>query len=293
MISLDKCNGSCNTVDDLSTKACVPSKTKDVNVKVFNMITNRNKAKALVIKHISCNCKCKFNGTTCNSNQKWGNETCQCECENYHKWKKDNSSNPSKCISENDKYLKSIVDDSKIVCDLHVIIMQNIDLNKKVHCCTKNMKTENNDFERVSIKNRTCYYFHDITKIKDFDFDNVLINSKLYENILTYNISYKTLTGSKPLRIRFDKVSGFIRVYDGNKYLTFFGTEKYNVIYNRIIYHIGIKSGIKYVISGNYARINADSYHFLTLHNAITHMKSVLNKDQNHYYYDILLLCLY
>ena len=170
--------------------------------------------------------------------------------------------------------------------------MQNIDLNKKVHCCTKNMKTENNDFERVSIKNRTCYYFHDITKIKDFDFDNVLINSKLYENILTYNISYKTLTGSKPLRIRFDKVSGFIRVYDGNKYLTFFGTEKYNVIYNRIIYHIGIKSGIKYVISGNYARINADSYHFLTLHNVITHMKSVLNKDQNHYYYDILLLCL-
>ena len=41
MISLDKCNGSCDSVDDLSTKICAPSKTKDVNVKVFNMITNQ------------------------------------------------------------------------------------------------------------------------------------------------------------------------------------------------------------------------------------------------------------
>ena len=38
MISLDKCKGSCNAVDDLSTKISVPSETNDVNVKVFNMI---------------------------------------------------------------------------------------------------------------------------------------------------------------------------------------------------------------------------------------------------------------
>ena len=30
-ISLDKCNGGCNDVDDLSRKICVPSVTKDVN----------------------------------------------------------------------------------------------------------------------------------------------------------------------------------------------------------------------------------------------------------------------
>ena len=41
MISLGKCNGSCNTVDDLFIKICVPSKyIKDVNVKVFNIITS-------------------------------------------------------------------------------------------------------------------------------------------------------------------------------------------------------------------------------------------------------------
>ena len=33
------------------------------------MITNKNGAKTMA-KHISCDCKCKFNSTTCNSNKK-------------------------------------------------------------------------------------------------------------------------------------------------------------------------------------------------------------------------------
>ena len=46
------------------------------------MITNKDEAKAIA-KHISCDCKCKFNSITCNSNQKWNNKTCQCESKNY------------------------------------------------------------------------------------------------------------------------------------------------------------------------------------------------------------------
>ena len=57
MISLDKCNESWNVVKE----------TKNVNVEVFNMITNKNEAKTMA-KHISCDCKYKFNSTTCNSN---------------------------------------------------------------------------------------------------------------------------------------------------------------------------------------------------------------------------------
>ena len=41
MISLKKCTGSCNA---LSPKMCVPKETKDVNVKAFNMITNKDEA---------------------------------------------------------------------------------------------------------------------------------------------------------------------------------------------------------------------------------------------------------
>ena len=40
----------------------------------------------------------------------------------------------------------------------------------------------------------------------------------------------KTLIGAKPLCIRFDKINGFIGVYDGTKYLVLFGVEKYDLI---------------------------------------------------------------
>ena len=48
-------------------------------------------------------------------------------------------------------------------------------------------------------------------EIQDFDFDNILLDEKSYENILVYDISYKTLICAKPLRIRFHNVDGFIR----------------------------------------------------------------------------------
>ena len=40
----------------------------------------------------------------------------------------------------------------------------------------------------------------------------------------------KNFIGAKPLRIRFDKVDGFIRVYYGTKYLISFGGEKHDFI---------------------------------------------------------------
>ena len=64
MISLDKCSGSCNI---LSSKICVRKETKDTNVKLFDMITNKTEAKA-VTKYISCDCKCKLDSTACSSN---------------------------------------------------------------------------------------------------------------------------------------------------------------------------------------------------------------------------------
>ena len=116
MFSLDKCNGSCNAVDDLSAKICIPIKTKDINVKAFNTIAIIYEAKTLV-KHIPCDCKSQFNSATCNTNQKWNNETCQCRCKMCRKCKKDYRRNPSTCICENGKYLRSIADTSVIVCD--------------------------------------------------------------------------------------------------------------------------------------------------------------------------------
>ena len=47
MVRLDRCVGNCSTLNDLSDKVCVPSKTEDLNVSVFNMITGINESKTL------------------------------------------------------------------------------------------------------------------------------------------------------------------------------------------------------------------------------------------------------
>ena len=47
--------------------------------------------------------------------------------------------------------------------------------------------------KEINSKNCTFYYFNDIAKIKDFNFDNILLDEKSHENILVDNISYKTL----------------------------------------------------------------------------------------------------
>ena len=150
----------------------------------------------------------------------------------------------------------------------------------------------NNRLKEIGMKNCTCYHFDDIIKIEDFNLNNILIDEKSYENILVYSIWYKSLIDFKPLRIRFDKIYGFICVYDGARYLVLFRNEKYDSICKRIRYLV--KSDITYLISHNYAKIKLDSYNFLplgktmTFYNVIILAKSVWNQDKDNYYYNII-----
>ena len=66
-------------------------------------------------------------------------------------------------------------------------------------------------------------YFDDIVKPENFDFDNILIDKKSHQNILIYDISYKFFFGATPLRVRFNKIDVFIRVYEGTRYVVLFG----------------------------------------------------------------------
>ena len=93
------------------------------------------------------------------------------------------------------------------------------------------------------------YYFDDINKLKNFDLDHFLIDEKSHENILINNISYKTLIGPKPLRIKFDKIDGFIRIYDETRRLTLFGSENFDAIYNQIRYLTSLKAVSLYFFS--------------------------------------------
>ena len=95
------------------------------------------------------------------------------------------------------------------------------------------------------------------------------------------------------MRILFDKIDEFMRVYNGSKYLVLIGLEKYNSIYNRTRYFWCIKSGITDVISHYHAKIKVDSDNSLSIKKrlillyAMIHINSVLNKDKIHPYYKI------
>ena len=65
--------------------------------------------------------------------------------------------------------------------------------------------------------------------------------------------------GAKPLRIRFDEIDGFIKIYDGVRYVLLFRSEQCDAIYIRIRYLISQKNGIT-DYSYNFARIRIDSY---------------------------------
>ena len=99
---------------------------------------------------------------------------------------------------------------------------------------------------------------------------------------------YTSLIDSKPLHIGFDKIDGFIRVYDGTRYLVLFRSEKYDSICNRIRYLISVKSGIRYIISHNHAKIKVDSFDSLPLEKTMTfHDGIIIINSVYNYYYNI------
>ena len=74
---------------------------------------------------------------------------------------------------------------------LFSIIMQNIDQKKKT-LMHQQYQMENNEFKKIRINNCKCYCFDDIIKLEDFDIDDILIDEKSHENILIYELWYKT-----------------------------------------------------------------------------------------------------
>ena len=98
---------------------------------------------------------------------------------------------------------------------------------------------------------------------------------------------------SIPSRIRFDKIDGFLKKYDGIRYLVLF-SYLYDEICVRIKYFITKKSGITDSINHNYAKIRIDPYNslsiekILTLHNVIILIKSVVSKNEIMYIMHIM-----
>ena len=52
-VKINKCSGNCNSINDPYARICIPDVTKDLNVKVFNLMSRTNETRQIKL-HESC-----------------------------------------------------------------------------------------------------------------------------------------------------------------------------------------------------------------------------------------------
>ena len=139
-IAISKSKGSCNTINDTYTKLCVPDTIKNINIKVFNLMSRTNGTRHIEW-HKTCKCRCRLDASVCSIKQRWNEDKCRFECKELIDrgmcdrgfiW------NPSNCEYECDKlcgigdYLdyKNCKGRNKLVDKLVEECIRNIDGNK-------------------------------------------------------------------------------------------------------------------------------------------------------------------
>ena len=104
-IKTSKGSSSCNNISNTHAKLCVPDIVKNLNVKVFNLMSTINENRHIE-QHETCNCKCRLDGSVCNNKQRWNEDKCRSECKKLiDKGVCDKGFiwNPSNCERECDK----------------------------------------------------------------------------------------------------------------------------------------------------------------------------------------------
>ena len=120
-VLVNKCIGSCDTINNHMAKLCVPNIIKRINMKVYNFLMRLNET-GNVLWHESCKCVCKLNSSVCNSKQIWNSDTCRCDCnedfESIINCTKGYIWNPSTCVCECDMWCKpgQYLDHKNCVC---------------------------------------------------------------------------------------------------------------------------------------------------------------------------------
>ena len=152
-IKLNKCSGSCNNITNPHAKICVPDTEKNLNVKVFNLISLTNETRHIKW-HESCKCICRLDRIICNSKQKWNEDKCRCECKELIDkgvcgkrfiW------NPSNCECECDKScdIREYLDYSNCKCRKQLV-------DKLIDKCTETI--EEVKLAKTTPENENSYY---------------------------------------------------------------------------------------------------------------------------------------
>ena len=74
-IKINRCKGSCNTINDPNARICVSNQIKNIHLKVFNLLSRTNETRHIK-GHKTCKCKCRLDASICNNNA----SNCDCEC---------------------------------------------------------------------------------------------------------------------------------------------------------------------------------------------------------------------
>ena len=78
-IKANKCSDNCNNINDLYARICLRDVVKNLNVKVFNLMSLTNKTRHIEW-HERCKCICRLDGIICNNKQRWNEDKCSSEC---------------------------------------------------------------------------------------------------------------------------------------------------------------------------------------------------------------------
>ena len=126
------------------------------------------------------------------------------------------------------------------------------------------------EVKEFNIKNRTYYYFNDITDIKDFQSNLLKIDKKQYKDIDIYYIGYitikkigdcKNIHSVNPLYLIIYSATRYFKKKNGEKYLILDSTEKYDEVFSGIKKEIEmINGGKELIFEKDYTeiRVNTD-----------------------------------
>ena len=157
-VLVNKCRGSCNTLDDPMARLCVPNIIKRVNIKVYNFLMRLNETRN-VLWHESRKCICRLNSSVCNSKQIWNSDTCSCNCnedfDGIISCGKGYTWNPSTCECQCDMWCKpgQYLGYKKCVCKNKLV-------GRVIGECTSIINaTVMNNRDNIANNNTTTYIF--------------------------------------------------------------------------------------------------------------------------------------
>ena len=78
-IKTSKCSSNCNNINNPYAKICIPDVIKDLNVKVFNLMSRTNETRFAEWNE-TCKCKCRLDAIVYNNKQRWNKNKRRCEC---------------------------------------------------------------------------------------------------------------------------------------------------------------------------------------------------------------------